>query len=402
MDPAHGSEEDENHVNGDRDINGEDSEESVGEGESGRADQNGKDKEVLKSYAGVAGEWETRQISIMGVVKRFISQLSYGQDLTKISMPSEFLNPYSVLEFVSLRYLTRFPILLEANAHSEPEYRMLHTIRWFLASLVEAKMYKKPYNPVVCETHSCYMEHNGDILQFIGEQVSHHPPVSAVYVNSPESGVSLQGTISFGVKFWLNSVTINTNGYVSVKMEKHNEDYHFSKALPDLNLKNVVFGTRRMRWQNSIDIVCEKTNCEAEITFDQSGNDEILHGKIKRDGEVVLTFDGSLDSEVCYQEAGNDEEETVLFTAEQTETSPIHIPPQTDPYPSIKVWKEVSRHIINNNMAAADKAKTVVEEEQRKRTRAGEDEKKERRYFIFDNESGKWVHKEGSFNLAQT
>jgi len=357
---------------------------------------NGEEK--LQSYAGVSGEWETRQISIMGVVKRFISQLSYGQDLTKISMPSEFLNPYSVLEFVSMRYLTRFPILLEANAQSEPQYRMLHVIRWFLASLVEAKMYKKPYNPVVCETHSCYIESNGGTTQFIGEQVSHHPPVSALHVHNEDSGVSLQGTISFGVKFWLNSVTINTTGYISVNMAKHgDETYSFKKALPDLHLKNVVFGARRMRWQNSIEIVCEKTNCEAEIVFDQSGNDETLRGKIKRDGEVVLTFDGSLDSEVCYQD---EDDEQVLFTSEQVATPTIHIPPQTDPFPSIKVWKDVSRHIVANSMAEADKAKTVVEDEQRVRTRAGEDEKKERKYFIFDEEQGRWVYKEGSFNLT--
>jgi len=356
---------------------------------------NSNGEEELRSYAGVTGEWESRQISIMGVVKRFISQLSYGQDLTKIAMPSEFLNPYSVLEFVSLRYLTRFPILLEANTHTEAHYRMLHVIRWFLASLVDAKMYKKPYNPVVCETHSCYIENNGGTTQFIGEQVSHHPPVTAVHVHNQDAGVTLQGTISFGVKFWLNSVTVNTTGYINVNMAKHgNEEYAFQKALPDLHLKNVVFGTRRMRWQNTIHVVCKKTNCEADITFDQSGNDEIVSGTITCEGEPSLSFEGSLDSEVRYQD---DDDEEVLFSTEQVAPPPIHIPPQTDPYPSLKVWKEVSKHIVANNMTEADKAKTLVEEEQRVRTRAGEDEKKERKYFIFDEEQGRWVYKEGSF-----
>jgi hypothetical protein len=351
--------------------------------------------EELKSYAGVTGEWETRQISIMGVVKRFISQLSYGQDLTKISMPSEFLNPYSVLEFVSLRYLTRIPILLEANEHAEPHYRMLHVIRWFLTSLVEAKMYKKPYNPVVCETHSCYIENNGGNTHFIGEQVSHHPPVSAMHVRNDDAGVSLQGTISFGVKFWLNSVTVNTNGYVSVKMAKHgDEEYVFEKALPDLNLKNVVFGTRRMRWSGTIRVVCKKTNCEAEIKFDQSGNDETVSGSISCDGEPSLSFDGSLDSEVLYQD---DDDEQLLFSSEQVAAPTIIIPPQTDTYPSLKVWKDVSKNIIANNMTEADKAKTIVEDEQRVRTRAGEDLKKERKYFIFNEEQNRWVYKEGSY-----
>jgi hypothetical protein len=42
-----------------------------------------KDEEKLVSLCGKNGEWETRKISIMGVVKRFISQLSYGQELTR-------------------------------------------------------------------------------------------------------------------------------------------------------------------------------------------------------------------------------------------------------------------------------------------------------------------------------
>jgi len=80
----------------------------------------------LESLCGKGGEWENRKISIMGVVKRFISQLSYGQDLTRISMPSEFLNPYSILEIAATRYLARFDSLVTANAQSSPAYRMLH------------------------------------------------------------------------------------------------------------------------------------------------------------------------------------------------------------------------------------------------------------------------------------
>jgi len=147
---------------------------------------------------------------------------------------------------------------------------------------------------------------------------------------------------------------------------------------------------------NTIKVVCEKTNCEAEITFDQSGNDETVTGSITCEGEETLSFSGSLDSEVCYQDQDEDEEH-VLFSSEQFAPPPIHIPPQTDPYPSLKVWREVSKHIVENNMTEADKAKTVVEEEQRVRTRAGEDEKKERKYFIFNDEQNRWVYKEGSY-----
>jgi hypothetical protein len=68
------------------------------EGTKGDARQNG-DNEVLESLCGKNGEWETRKISIMGVVKRFISQLSYGQELTRCS-------PVPVLHRIFLSLLT--------------------------------------------------------------------------------------------------------------------------------------------------------------------------------------------------------------------------------------------------------------------------------------------------------
>jgi len=354
-----------------------------------------------QSYVTVHGEWETRQISIIGVVKRFISQLSYGQDLTRISLPSEFLNPYSVLEMATVRYLTKFPLLLEANAHTDPEYRMLFAVRWLLASMVDAKMYKKPYNPVVGETHKCYIEDNNTgfgTTHFIAEQVTHHPPVSALHISNKESGVSVVGNISFAVKFWFNSVTINSNGFLNVKMSKHDELYEFAKGVPDLQLKNVVFGTRRMKWQNSILVKCTKTNCNAEILFDDSGNEDLVSGTVTLNGENVLSFEGAMDGSVYYRSNYEDDEEEdrLLLNSSHIVEQPIIVPPQTDTYPSIKIWSAVSQHIINNNMTEADRAKQVVEEEQRKRTKLGEDLKKERSYFIFDEETQLWVYKESS------
>jgi len=369
-------------------------------GDAGSIQDNGQE---YKSYVNVRGEWETRQISIIGVVKRFISQLSYGQDLTRISLPSEFLNPYSVLEFASLRYLAKMPFLLEANAHTDPEYRMLYVIRWFLASMTDAKMYKKPYNPVVGETHKCNItDSTGSQSRFVAEQVTHHPPVSAVYMCNEDAGISVQGNISFAVKFWFNSVTINTTGYAQVKLAKHGDEiYDFSKSVPDLQLKNVVFGTRRMKWQNSIKVECKKTNCYAEILFDDSGNEDLVSGQVLLNDSTVLSFEGALDGAVYYRSNADDEEEEeedrVLLNSSQITDPPIIIPPQTETYPSIKVWSAVSQNIINNNMTEADRAKQVVEEEQRKRTKLGEDLKKERTYFIFDEETQQWVYKENSF-----
>lgn len=358
---------------------------------------NGKD-EKLESLCGKGGEWENRKISIMGVVKRFISQLSYGQDLTRISMPSEFLNPYSILEMAATRYLARFDSLITANAQTSPAYRMLHVCHFFLSTLYRMKLYKKPYNPVVGESHICFVEKAGNKTRYVGEQVTHHPPVSAFYLDNEEEGVHVQGTISFAVKFHVNSATIATGGSLRVKLDKHDEEYVFSKSIPDLLMKNVVFGTRQMKWQKGIEMSCPKSGFKATITFTDSGSSETLTGVISKDGQPVLHFEGSLDDEVYYYLDGADEE-TLFISQEDFTDANIIYPPQTDEYPSLKVWKEVTKCIVANDMTEADRAKHLVEEAQRKRVRAGEDEKKERKYFKYSESAGEWLYKEDTFTL---
>jgi len=362
-----------------------------------KGNQNEDNKEVLESLCGRNGEWETRKISIMGVVKRFISQLSYGQELTRISMPSEFLNPYSILEVAAVRYLARFDSLITANAQSSPAYRMLHVVHFFLSSLYRAKLYKKPYNPVVGETHMCFIESGGRKVRYLGEQVTHHPPVSAIYLDQEDEGLSVQGTICFGVKFHVNSATVATNGLLRVRLDKHNEEYVFGKSTPDLLMKNVVFGTRQMKWQKSIEVSCVSSGYKATITFQDSGSSDSLTGVIMKGDEPVLRFEGSLDDEVYWFEEGA-EDETLFISAEDMKDSKIIYPPQTDEFPSLKVWREVTKCIVANDMTECDRAKHLVEEAQRVRVRAGEDEKKERKYFKVD-ETGEWRYKKDTFTL---
>jgi len=355
-------------------------------------------EEAVESLCGKNGEWETRKISIMGVVKRFISQLSYGQELTRISMPSEFLNPYSILEVCAVRYLARFDSLVNANAQSNPAQRMLHVAHFLLSSLYRVKLYKKPYNPIVGESHYCFVENAGNKIRYLGEQVTHHPPVSAFYMDHEEEKINVQGTISFGVKFHVNSATVATKGEIRVRLEKHDEEYGFGKSTPDLLMKNVVFGTRQMKWQKSIDITCPSSGYKATITFQDSGSSDSLTGVISKGDQPVLRFEGSLDDEVYYFEEGADEE-TLFISQDDLKDSKIIYPPQLDEYPSLKVWKEVTQCIVANDMTEADRAKHLVEEAQRVRVRAGEDEKKERKYFKFDEAKGQWRYKEGTFVL---
>lgn len=42
---------------------------------------------------------------------------------------------------------------------------------------------KKPYNPILAETHIVHVDANGSPVIFLAEQVSHHPPGSILNVS---------------------------------------------------------------------------------------------------------------------------------------------------------------------------------------------------------------------------
>ncbi len=65
------------------------------------------------SYVDKAGEWETRKISIIGALQSFISQLTVGEEITKVSLPAVLLSPYSAIELAAYRGLSFIHVLLQ-------------------------------------------------------------------------------------------------------------------------------------------------------------------------------------------------------------------------------------------------------------------------------------------------
>lgn len=118
----------------------------------------------------------------MSVLRSFVSQLRPGDDMTKMSMPSELCHPFSVLELISLRELSYFSVLFGVNKVEDPESRFLAVLKWLVTLLQAEVMEKKPFNPVIGEQHICWVENTkDDWTEFVGEQVSHHPPISSFF-----------------------------------------------------------------------------------------------------------------------------------------------------------------------------------------------------------------------------
>lgn len=121
-------------------------------------------------------------------------------------------------------------------------------------------MSKKPFNPVLGEELSAWVDHpKYGRTVFVCEQVSHHPPVSAVVMRNDKVGVEFNASLRFGIQFNGNSVSCSLKGRASVTFKTLNETYVCPNWVPDVVIQNVLFGTRRQLWWGDWEMQCEKT-----------------------------------------------------------------------------------------------------------------------------------------------
>jgi hypothetical protein len=94
-------------------------------------------------------------------------------------------HPYTMLEIIALRQIITYRHLFEANSATNDLERFMRVLRWFLGTIQQESFEKKPFNPVLGENHICWVANpDNSVTEFIGEQVSHHPPVSGSCVAS--------------------------------------------------------------------------------------------------------------------------------------------------------------------------------------------------------------------------
>lgn len=135
-------------------------------------------------YSGVSSDdVEVVNENTKSLLFQMMSQLKIGMDLTRVMIPCDFLEPRSLLEKLT-DFMTHGQILHHAATLKDPEQRMIEVTRWYLSGFhVKPKGVKKPYNPVLGEIFRAnYVMEDGSIMTYFAEQVSHHPPISALYV----------------------------------------------------------------------------------------------------------------------------------------------------------------------------------------------------------------------------
>jgi len=253
---------------------------------------------------------------------------------------------------------------------------MISVLRWYVSGWhVRPKLCKKPYNPILGEEFFAYWDHGDSRSDFYSEQVSHHPPVSAIYIENRKQNITINAQIYAKSKFLGNSAACLSVGEAYVSLNNLGEEYEIS--IPTYYACGLFLGTLRMELGDKKTIVCKKTGITAEIEFKTKpfigGEYNKLKGKIIRkskDGktpdQVLYTFEGGWDKVIKIKDDKLKEE--VLFDVDKTPVQKKYVTPiaEQGPWESRRAWDEVSKALKKHDHPNAEKAKTVIEDLQRK------------------------------------
>lgn len=353
-----------------------------------------------------AGAWKTRPIDLWGLLKSFISQLKSGSEITKISLPAEMCYPYSMLEMVAYRQLSLFKMLYGINEEEDALKRFLIVIKYFACLPRNETHNKKPWNPILGETHVAHVEdaENGR-TEFVSEQISHHPPVSAFHVRNEQQGFEVASNLAFTVKFSGNSASISVSGPSTLKVGRKGEEYHFSRCIPAMLVRNLVLGTKYIVWEGECIVKSPETGYEAKITFKEGwSRNTVMSGSIYHSSDpkkVLYTIEGNCGEEIkLVPKATGVVPEKAKFTlvdvASQTSDKLLYLPrDKLEPMSSVVVWGPVNAALLVHDTQLADQEKILVETEQR-RMRASRAEKGEDypgQYFIRNGDV--WTLRDG-------
>jgi hypothetical protein len=84
----------------------------------------------------------------------------------------------------------------------------------------------------------------------VAEQVSHHPPISAIFVSNRRAGFNISATILAKSKFYGNSLSAMMNGAFKITLLNRGETY--TLTLPYAYCKGLIIGTLTMELGGSV------------------------------------------------------------------------------------------------------------------------------------------------------
>nr|CAH0112707.1 unnamed protein product [Daphnia galeata] len=333
-----------------------------------------------------------------------VKQVRPGMDLSKVVLPTFILEPRSFLDKLS-DYYYHADILSRAVLEDDPFTRMKTVVQWYLSGFYKKpKGLKKPYNPILGEVFRCCWKHpNGSTTFYIAEQVSHHPPISALYVTNRKDGFTLSATILAKSKFYGNSLSALLDGSARLTLLPRGEDYIIT--MPYAHCKGILLGTLTMEMGGEVYLKCEKTGYRADLEFKLKpmlGGADFMNyvtGKLRLGKETLATISGYWDDCITIEDKRTGEKQTLWNPTSEVRNARLKrwtvANEEQLSYESDKLWSKVAAAIRQENQELATNEKTILEEAQRNATklRMSQNETWMPRCFELDPVTDSWHYR---------
>ena len=207
------------------------------------------------------------KVSVWTILKDMV-----GKDLTRFAVPVYFNEPISMLQRIA-EVMENEELLRIANRDSDSMRRLVYV------SIFNAVQYNtilgrklKPFNPILGET----FEYITKKYRYFSEQVSHHPPISACFAESPEYEIYFNTNMS--IKFWINRLEFVPLGKAHVILKPHNEHYIIDR--PNSIASNIIVGTMYFDTAGDSMAINSNTNEKCFLSYHIKGWSDSTYGLI--------------------------------------------------------------------------------------------------------------------------
>ncbi|KAJ4403293.1 hypothetical protein N0V82_010680 [Gnomoniopsis sp. IMI 355080] len=393
----------------------------------------------------------------IGILKKFIGVADLAS--VRFSLPSQLLEPTPNLEYWN--YLDAPNAFIAIGTSDDPVDRMLEVCRfWFTKDLKYAKGKPcKPYNSCLGEFFRCNWETEdsapriatkeltagGSVpgssassvksakqnipsglgsggsraastvsvpqtgkssaapvrVSYLTEQTSHHPPVSAFWVDCPQKGIYARGFDQISAKFTGTSIKVSPGEHnlgIFITLEKRdNETYQLKH--PAAHLGGLFRGSLSVTVGDTAYITCPNTKLKAILNYFDEGwlrgstnkmegiifkydpeNDDKVKIKDVPDEDIVVRLGGAWKEKIQFTmgpkplESHPTEARTTIIDIAPLSVAPKSLPPldeQLD-HESLKLWSGVTEAIHSKQFSKATTIKQDLEEAQREKARERE------------------------------
>ncbi|KAL4864966.1 hypothetical protein BDV12DRAFT_200594 [Aspergillus spectabilis] len=352
--------------------------------------------------------------TFLSILRKFVGVSDIAS--VRFSLPAQLLEPTPNLEYWN--YLDRPETFASIGTADEPLGRMLEVLRfWFTKDLKYIKGKPcKPYNSTLGEFFRCSWEvgtalpelplpSNGPSANgvpivkdgngkparvcFLTEQTSHHPPVSAFYIDCAETGVSARGFDQISAKFTGTSIRVapgqhNLGIFINIG-KRDDEEYQLTH--PAAHLGGLLRGALSISVADTCYIVCPKTRIKVILQYLEEGwisraqnkvegvifrydpdKDTVTRVKDVPEGDILARISGSWHNQLYYTFPGAGEPQLLIDIAPLFPAAKI-LPPDDSQLSneSRKFWSGVTEAILDKRYSQATKLKVEIEERQRQK-----------------------------------